>query len=612
MRIETLSSLVRDTESIKKCVQSIKDKANSAREEIEQMHLNVSSVSPLKHVELVKLSAHALINIESTKSLIEKTRSFDSTYSVLAQKIKTETDKKTSRSLLSIYKDLRELEGLKESSPTVVERISSLFSAFDALLFTLVDALPEVIRKESYISYLKIAKVIQKKDRRDDAYRKKMFETFLDSIERRFRENLSSSSIHNSSSFEFIIEEVSLFKPLEDVDLPEKYEIFSFAAIHYHRALYEYLDDHADTLDPNEAISVLLWTQKYYASMQELGKTKASLGPLLFAEKESQLVSRYIVVAKEKLSEWISNLAQAECKRFSQRKKAPDLDSSNCFISVGFMDLLHIIRQQLEPVYMHRKIFKEISEHILLCSESFKSSLTATMENELGLLLKDKAKNGFEEYAIAIGNSGLKFMDCLQALPFYNHASIQAIGGVFYSCFLAANDILIRYISFVVKPAAKHLFTKKWELEPVSDSLIATYKDFLSDYKETMIGYFFSLFVSSLIKATTLFYMSRLSKKHSYFAKEYLTVLVSDKRKYVSFFSSYLAKDALIEKFKMFDLFIRIVSTDNLSLLVPEAKAFASAYPKDIETTLKVFLRKMPGGGKEFADEVIKRVVNQS
>ncbi|KAI5185982.1 exocyst complex component 3 [Nematocida homosporus] len=608
MAKETLTALATEIEAIQAALKDAKISLSTAKEDLDGLHLKVSSLPPLKHADLVRSSSTAQTNLERTRDLLTKIKSFDSVYDKLHKQIRTATDSKSSRYLLSIHSALKELTGLRENLPSISEKVATLNEAFNILLFTLVDSLPEVIKKDTVTAYLKITKIIDYEDSHTHTHRERLFETFLESIERQFREiPTSESAVLSYTSFEFITQHVTLLKPTETLNLPDRYKIFSFAAIHYHRALYEFLDAHSDSFDPNESIAILLWTQTYYDQMRQLGKSKGSLGPVLFAGKEAFLINRYIQVAKEKLSSWIANLAQMECTRFAERKKAPDLDSTNKFISIGFMDLHHIIKRQLEPISTHPEIFNSIAQHILLAIQDFKTALIATIQSELALVLEDKAKSGFEEYCIAIGNSGLKFMDCLHTLSFYTDPTIQKIGQAFYDCFLFTIQALIKNVSFVLKPASQHLFTKSWAAEPVAATFIATFKDYLADYQETMISYAFSQFTSALISTITHTYLDRLAKKHAYFPKEYLAILSADKKELYHFFSPYLSKDALKNNFLLFDFVIRIASTDNLSLCISEVKTFHKTFPKEPKSTLKTILKKMPGGSKDFASEVLKR-----
>ncbi|KAI5172679.1 exocyst complex component 3 [Nematocida sp. LUAm3] len=608
MGAETLSVLVKEIESINESIVGAHKDLEESKKEIQSVHYAITSLPSLKYPELVKESAYAQSNLEHTKMLLARVKSFDSLYTRLSKYIKRSTEEKTTKYLLNLHHALSEISDLKTHASSISEKVSSLLEIFDALLFTLIDALPEVIEKDGAPAYLKIIKIIDYEDAKTKKHRERLFETFLESIDRHFREiSLSSSQLFSTSAFDFIPKNVSLLKKTESLLLPERYRIFSFSAIHYHRALYEFLDQKAEAFDPNEAISILLWTSEYYEQMENLGKSKSSLGPILLSEKEDFIISKYISAAKEKLTTWISNLSQMESKRFKERKRAPDLDSSNRFISVGFMDLLHIIRQQLEPIYKNEKIFNEISEHVLICSENFCASLKDTLDAETLLVLEDKAKSGFEEYTISLGNSGLKFMDCLHALKFYHHPLMQKIGEVFYNSFTHANSSLIKNISFVLSPATKHLFTKTWPDTPVSDSLISTFKDYFEDYKDTMIEYFFTFFISSIIKTISSIYIERLAKKHAYFPKEYISLLSVDRKKYFLFFSSYLSKESVRQSIKPFDFLISVSSADNVSLCLTEVKAFKKELPEEPPRTLQTILKRMPGGGKEFAAEVLKR-----
>ncbi|KAI5181198.1 exocyst complex component 3 [Nematocida sp. AWRm80] len=551
-------------------------------------------------------------NINRISDLQETVKYYKSYSETIIKYISKTNKENTTKHLLSLYSAVRRIRMIKEARiDEYLEGITRIEEMFYGMIYGIMDKLPEVIKKEGGVAYVKIAKIIREEP---EEQIEKVLESLLGSIERRFREELGGvDKVLSEECLDFILKDLQLIRETEGLGIPEKYKIFSFSVLHYHRALYEYLDTEADKFDPNEAISLLLWSKRYYAEMKKMGRSKGELGPVLFSGKEEELVNKYISAAKEKLSQWIFNLTKTECKRFRERKKAPDLDSSNKFISIGFMDLLHIIRQQLEPIYEHKQIFKEITKHVSECTEQFKDSLCHCIKEELSLILKDKAKNGFEEYLIAVGNCGLKFMDCLQSLSFYSHSQIQEICNVFYECFLCANDSLVSNIVYVIQPALKHLFTKTWSSEPVSDSIVATFKDYIQDYQSTMIEYSFTTFLITLLEEIPKIYISKSIKKHSYFPKEYIPLITTDRKKYTSLFSKYLSKESISEALYPLDQFISIVNNPNASLILPEIQhILKSDKPviKEIYTpeTIKRILYKMPGGGKTLYSTVMKRL----
>ncbi|KAI5143050.1 exocyst complex component 3 [Nematocida parisii] len=634
MQNEALQSLIRETEIIKTTLSKIKSHTKQAKDSVESIGKDLVSLESFKNDGLVRVSATAQMNIEKTRQLLGEVKTFGKKYSKLIKEIKNRTESASAASLLSLYKEIKGLLGLKTTTPEISEKISILEKNFEILILTIIDALPEIIETEGAVSYAKAVKIsIEEspneldgtKDNRSiieentgsaggkdvlscNIDRNRIFEVFLDSVVRRFTENLHNTNLIGKDDLSFILSDLVRLKETDGLAIPSKYKIFSFATIQYHRMLYEYLEANTDKFDPNESIGILLWCKKYYAEMEKMGRMKSALGPVLFAGREGDLVDKYISAAQEKLSEWIHNLANMESKRFQERKKAPDLDGDSKFISIGFMDLLHIIRQQLEPMHVHPGIFKRVSAHILKCVEEFREILMEAVITELDLVLKDKAHNGFEEYCIALSNSGLKFMDCLHTLPFYNDPNMQSISKVFYACMEQSNDALIRNILYVVSPATENIFTEKWISEPVTQTIISTYADYLTDYKESMIDYTFTSFVSALLDSTIELYFDRLTKKRTVYRKEHLSIITMDRKKYREFFSKYLSKNSLKESLRRMDYFISITSSDNISLCTSEVKLYLKDFPDCSKEALIKILRKMPGGSKEFSKEVMSRI----
>ncbi|KAH9385384.1 exocyst complex component 3, partial [Nematocida major] len=600
MQRNTLNALVKETEFIDETIKAAKGKMSATKEALDAITLEISSLSLLKNDSLVRTAATAHSNIEHTKRLLLEVRQFSAKYKKLRKEMKSSTENPSAEGLLSIYKEIKEVLGLKNAAPEITEKIGILEKQFEILVLTLVDSLPEIVQKEGAVAYLKIVKVssseaahtegISKQKRKAkipsnlecNLSRNRLFEVFLDSLDRKFAENLPGApESAKARGLAFVLQDLSSLKKTESLPVSAKYQIFAFACIQYHRLLYEYLDKNSNAFDPEESIGILLWSKNYYAEMLKMGKMKSLLGPVLFSGREEEVANKYVKAAEEKLTEWIGNLAAAESTRFRERKKAPDLDSEGKFISIGFMDLLHIIRQQLEPIYTHPEIFRRLSQHILKCVRKFKETLSVAVLEELDLLLKDKAQNGFEEYCIALSNSGLKFMDCLHTLSFYSDSHVQAISEVFHECMVCASDALVQNILFVISPAVRNMYTRAWNSEPVTQSIVSTYADYLKDYRESMIDYAFTFFVSSLLGNTVEMYFERCTRKKALFLGEHLCIVGADRKRYRELFGQHLSKNSLKSILRKLDCFIAITSSDNVSICAAEVALYVKEYPED-------------------------------
>lgn len=655
-----LEKIVGELETMKHMGEQIKGEAAKYKEGMQCIREAGKGLKKMEAYKLVKLAAKSHMNLEKTRRTYEKIKYFNAKADELEAWMKASQDQRTTQALLQIYEGILGVEEVRlEMEETMGEGLAAeikkrdekLRSLFDLLFFTLVDDLPGMIGRDDVLGAIKMLKVVQKEEARDKTaeavaksgesterdrreyhemykryekrppskYRERMYEALIGSIGGKFKRAIEGDSRFandteqsgeylSSAHLNFVLEDLKAIAKTRDIGIPRDLELFDFMCIHYHRNLYESLEEKAPQMDPNEALSLMAWTNSYYERMgEEFGKSAGSLGPRLFHGREKEMIQKYISTAKEKLQKWIRNLTEIEAERFVQRTRAPDLDPENRFISVGFMDLLHIIKQQIEPVTFHEELFADIVGGIMENVEVFKKSMFKVMDKELSLVNKDKGSSGFEEYCIAMGNSGLKFMDCLSELPFYGNPRIQELGGAFFEFLDKSTECLVLVVLETVKPVTKNLFREKWYKEPIVETAVATFKDYAEDYRVSMVEYAFETFVQSLFESFVLKYLERVVGKKSVFKAEAISRIVSDKRALAKFFGKFLSPGQTDSAFRPVDFVVSIINCDNPNLTVLEVNSLLSAYPETTPEFVKKLLSRKAGASSDEVGRIIKK-----
>ncbi|ELQ75354.1 Exocyst complex subunit SEC6 [Trachipleistophora hominis] len=309
---------------------------------------------------------------------------------------------------------------------------------------------------------------------------------------------ISQREIYNA------IGDLKLLFKTEAFDVNNENSIFVF----YHAVLKSKIN--LSTLEAGDILNLLAFKKSYNTLLQAHSVTMTD--DIL---DEERFIDRYLSVLQNKIALWISNITNLEVEMLKERSKAPPLDESNLFISTNFINLLKIIKEQLEPVTFDERIFKGVSRFILDSVTDFKNAIVLTLENEYKSAISLSSTPGYEEYAIMIGNSGLKLTQYIANIPQCQNVEISELGEIFISIVKSSNHFLIKFVLATLKPAIKELFTERYYAEKNLKQITATLKDFLDDYKECMNEYVFVTFVNDLAAEFSTVYFKQLIKKKS-------------------------------------------------------------------------------------------------
>ncbi|KAF7683398.1 Exocyst complex component sec6 [Astathelohania contejeani] len=368
--------------------------------------------------------------------------------------------------------------------------------------------LGENLLKQSKDTIHDILRIIEKEDKRDIEIKKikeienqkkaifnrkylksspkelsnKFYDTVKTGIKRKFEEN----------SFEFVQKDLETIKCWETPDLA------LFLINQYSSCLRGLIE--SSNLDAGEILALLEFVGEYDNTLKILF---AMPSPQLLIGREEKLISTYIEAATGKLDGWMENLIETEVSSFKTRTEAPSLDEHGKYISTGFITLLSLVKQQLEPVSFHTALSNLIAGKLVGHGEKFAKAIITAIETD------NKKIPGYEEYVVMMGNSGLRITRYVQQIG----APVE-LATVFLGITKAANEALSSYIIHTCKPVLDIIFTDPWYDGNIL-ALTETLKDFFSDYKMVMEVYAFKTLLNVVAGNLCQAYLKQLKRKRA-------------------------------------------------------------------------------------------------
>lgn len=282
---------------------------------------------------------------------------------------------------------------------------------------------------------------------------------------------------------------------------------------YYHHYFKEFIDEKLQNILPEEILGIVELKSLYYKTIEsEFGVVPEAIGPKLI-ENENALLQKFTELACEKLKEWIDNISEIEIEKFISRDADMNRDEQGKLVSSGFINLLQIIKAQLEPIAYNRKIFIFLTGVIKEKCKFFQEKIKVSMQSELKRVLNGQGLAGFEDYCIVFGNSGLRLAQYISSLPFFQSDEVRELQSIFLQILQVSQEVLSDFIIKTSKPALEALLTDKWIKENKRRIFLITLEDFLTDYSKAMAVHAFTRFISTLCTKIYRQYVIRLKSK---------------------------------------------------------------------------------------------------
>jgi exocyst complex component 3 len=373
-----------------------------------------------------------------------------------------------------------------------------------------------------------------------------------------------------------------------------KIEFFDFNCFlkEYHKNLKRCIDENVDQFDAGEILALIEFKSTYYNTIEaKFNKVSESLGPKLIAS-ESELLEKYSKTASAKLKEWIDNIATMEIDKFNSRDQELNFDEDRKLISPGFINLLQIIKLQLEPISFNKKIFLYITNTVRQHCEIFKEKIANELEKDFLPSCQNKSKAGYEDYCIMFGNSGLKLTQYIVSLPECQSAEVRDLGNIFTAILKSCNYYLSEFVIYTCNPAIQEIFTTEWYENETSKVLLITLEDFLQDYHETMCDFSFVTFIYELCNCLVLAYVKRLSSKKIKLNSKSGAYLKRDYEKLVSLFTLYVKEADVAEALDPLLRMVPLLESSNEELFMVELKSLKISNPNIDRSMIQNIINK--------------------
>ncbi|KAI3658132.1 hypothetical protein MP638_001595 [Amoeboaphelidium occidentale] len=489
--------------------------------------------------------------------------------------------------LLFIHMELYRLEEFREESlhkaksqgPAVLSVVSKYFRKLDTVsekfreyLWTLTVNMVELIKENQGGVVVRLMKIIEVEEKADENvlanehirssnpnlksssewkvlaenprqiknYRSQMFNALLESIHKKFYSVVSAAEQDCPAALEacqFVFEDLSIVRDEIVPRCPQKYKIFNFFVLQYHKQVYDLLNRLSGRkLETRDILFMTGWVRDYYRIMNDqFGVTEDELEPRLLDDNEQALIAEYVKLIREKLDEWIGRLLETDRLEFVTRDKPPETDTEGMYQTSAPVILFNIINQQIDIAVDAAKGGRLLLDVTIECFQAlvrFQEKQLKMLETEETRFLNydpstavEEMPGGFPEYVIAFSNNHLKCTEYVELLQkrldavlsekFRADASkhlSEALDGfmrVAKRGYLTLINIIFKDISFVFS----QLFTPPWYDSKLMFLIVNTLEDYLQDFRKHLQDYLFTKLTSDCLDKFLIHYLEAFKAK---------------------------------------------------------------------------------------------------
>jgi len=442
-------------------------------------------------------------------------------------------------------------------------------------------------------------------------------ERFLEAIKARGAEQIKESRdlfLDDSSQLEKSLK--WFFTDLNTVKLgmvklmPKKWKIFKTWTAIYHGLMHDFLVQLIDDPETTSAhtLEIIGWPEKYYRKMTKLGAKQDELTPHVIDNRETELVRDFRALIIKFLDEWIDRIFTQERKDFDQRNTEGanlDQDEYGFFRTKNLVDLWTMLREQVDAAANSKRqdVVEGVIDAMIQRLRSRQQAWQKMLEDEAaryetGKVIELDGFQPLQDWLVATANDQIACIDDAEEegrfgyltdfqkkyTPLVSAAYLERIESEFGQLRDGYVDLSTWCISkfaqlvFVVdfNAVMPEFFTVKWYSSTAMARMIATFEEYVNDYKQVLHFSLVDIFIEIFADELLVRYLSAVRNKGVKFRRTdaFQDKIFDDISAAFEFFSNLQNVDvgnSIKETWRVTEPFLQLLSVDKEA--VPDAFA---------------------------------------
>lgn len=392
--------------------------------------------------------------------------------------------------------------------------------------------------------------------------------------------------------------------------MPKKWKIYKTYTNIYHKLMHNWLIKRIDDpeLSPPHMLSIIDWSEKYYAKMSKLGWNQPDLQPEVLDNRESELISEYRQLIVKSVDEWMDRMFATDRAAFTDRR--PDTlenDEHGYFRTKTLGDMWRMLREQTLVAGNSGRadVTEGVIDSMFIALKSRQRIWRKMVDDE-----SSKYKNPspdheglqvLQDWLVAVANDQIACIDDNEDVdqlgyltrfqrdfeplvtPKYMTNASSEVENLRDGFVDAGTHCITTFVSLIFaidfRSTIPEIFTPKWYTEYAMKRMTTTFDDYIGDYSSVLHHSLRDIFVEELSDELLVRYLCCVRNKGAKFRRSdpFTEKFKDDVLTAFEFFQKFPDFPTIKQKWRVMDFLVRMLEADK-SGVVAVYEAFKREY----------------------------------
>ncbi|KAE8374774.1 exocyst complex component Sec6-domain-containing protein [Aspergillus bertholletiae] len=398
--------------------------------------------------------------------------------------------------------------------------------------------------------------------------------------------------------------------------MPKKWKIYKTYTDIYHRMMHDFLVDliNDPELPPDNLLSIIHWSERYYKKMNKLGWKQTDLLPNILDDREPDLIRQWQSIIIKAVEEWTDRIMETDRKGLVERiPDSLDTNAEGYFRTKTLPDMWRMIHEQIQAATASSRsdLVEGIIDAMFRVLKGRQTAWQSLIDEECA---KYKAPGGdqldglqlLQDWLVAVANDQIACIDDNDESGQFGYLSRfkRDFEGHVDPKYMAARAIpeldalrdgyvdlstycLTQFVEVVFtvdfRSTIPDFFTQKWYGDFAIKRITSTFEDYMADYSPVIHPSLIDILVEELSDELLVRYLSSVRNRGVKFrrhADPYTEKFKDDVLTVFAFFQNYPDSFAgtIKQKWRLVDWLVRLLESEKGPAVVAVYEDFKMEY----------------------------------
>jgi hypothetical protein len=398
--------------------------------------------------------------------------------------------------------------------------------------------------------------------------------------------------------------------------MPKKWKIYKTYTDIYHRMMHDFLVGLIDDpeLPPDNLLTIIHWSEKYYKKMTKLGWKQSELRPNILDDREPELIQQWQGIIINAVEEWMDRITETDRKGLVERiPDSLDTNAEGYFRTKTLPDMWRMIHEQIQAATASSRT--DLVEGIIDAMFRVLKARQTTWQSLIdGECAKYKAPGGdqldglqlLQDWLVAVANDQIACIDDNDETgqmgyltrfkrdfetyvdpKYMAERAIPELDALRDGYVDLSTYCLTQFVEVVFavdfRNTIPEFFTQKWYGDFAIKRITSTFEDYMADYSPVIHPSLIDILVEELSDELLVRYLSSVRNRGVKFRKHadpYTDKIKDDVLTVFAFFQNYPDSFAgtIKQKWRLVDWLVRLLEAEKALGVVAVYEDFKMEY----------------------------------